>query len=195
MLFTPPGLSNLLLILDNNPMNKKTSFIVVVVALLVIAVAIIIWLCVSLQQAQKEAAQAVQAVETQKQIEIAAQQAAEAQKEKDLEAELMITWPSRGSQLCYEQQYSISWQAPADMDTVTATLYTPSSTTRLGDYPAVNGMSGNVGFGSSPWYLTDASGAVVPTSQAYKIKLSGMYHGHEISTSTDGVFSIGKCQS
>ena len=175
-------------------MNKKTFVIGGLIVLLAASASVIVWMRMSLQQAQRDAAQATQALEAQKQADIAAKQAEAAQKEKDLENQLQIVWPVRGSQLCLEQPYSVSWQAPVDMDAVTVVLYTPTSSTRIGDYPAVSWTSRDLGSGSFLWDLTNAAGFVVQPSQVYKLTISGMYHGHEISTSTDGVFSIGDCK-
>jgi hypothetical protein len=176
-------------------MNNKSILTGALVVLLVIAVGVIGWLYVSFERAQRDAAQAAQTLEAQKQADIAAKQTAALQQEQALEDQLKVTWPSRGTQLCYEHQYSISWQAPADMDAVTVVLYSPTSSTRIGDFPAVNnGTGAGIGYGSTPWDLTNAAGEVVPPSQVYKLTISGMYHDHQISTSTEGVFSIGYCK-
>jgi len=175
-------------------MNKKSLATTILFVLLGASIVVIVWLFVSIQQTQKTAVQATQALEAQKQAEIAAKQAEAAQQEKALDDQLKITFPGRNTQLCLEQPYSVSWQAPKDMDAVTVVLYTPTSSQRIGDYPAVAGTSGDMGFGSFQWDLTNAAGYVVEPSQVYKMTISGMYHGHLISTSTDGVFSVSSCR-
>ena len=166
----------------------------VLVIIIVVLAAAVVWLYVSLNSAQMEAAQATQMLQNEKQSELAAKQAQADAQENALENELKITWPGQGSRLCFENPYSVSWQAPKDMDAVTIYLYTPTTSTHIGDYPAVSGTSGDIGFGSFQWDLTNASHFVVPESQVYKMTISGQYHGHQISTSTAGVFSIQNCQ-
>lgn len=177
-------------------MNKNTTHVIIgiLVVVLVVAFCGIGWLLATLNQTNQEAMQARQALATQQQAQVVAQQAQAAAAEKTQDDKLKITWPSRGATLCYENEYSVSWQAPVDMDAVTITLRTPTMSTMLGDFPATNGNNGDVGFNSFTWDLTNKSGSVVPESQVYKMDISGMYHGHQISTSTDGVFSISECK-
>lgn len=158
---------------------KKNIIIGALIVLLVAAIGAIVWLSASLA--------------AQKQAQVAMEQAQAAEKEAALESKLKISWPTANTKLCYEQQYSVSWQAPLGMDIVSIGLVTPSGTTKIGDYPAMSGTGDDVGYGSFQWDLTDASGSIVPASQVYKMSIAGAFHGHDISTTTAGVFSIGNC--
>ena len=73
-----------------------------------------------------------------------------------------ITWPTSNTSLCYENQYSVSWQTPSDMDIVKADLITPNSDVDLGQFPAINSNGTGVSYGSFSWDLTDANGQIIP---------------------------------
>lgn len=179
---------------------KNTNTIVVVLSILVIVSIIInVGQYMSLMQTRDQLVRANTTIAEQKQDEI---DAAKAQADRERQAvidKLKISWPTANSQLCYEQQYSISWQTPLDMEAVTINLVTPTASEpmdsiKIGDFPAFNGRGDDVGYGSTQWDLTDNKGHVVPESKVYKLMIGGTLGGQYISTTTDGVFSVGYCR-
>lgn len=121
------------------------------------------------------------------------------QKAQDQLNKFKVTWPTKGARLCFEQLYSVNWEAPLGMEVVSTSLYSPTSSltpsTRydLGSHPAINSNGENKGYGSFSWDLTDVNGSIIPAGDIYKISISGMYNNQVISTSSEGVFSIGNC--
>jgi len=176
-------------------MNNKNGIVTIVSVLLAIAILVIVGMYLyysnemsSLQSSNASLASKATAYDASQQ-KAAADDAAQ-------RALFKVTSPSANSGFCYENEYSVSWQAPQQgMDIITAELVSPTSDINLGQFPATNNSVGSgVGYGSFNWDLTDANGNVVAPSKVYKLKLSGTYKGQPITAESDGLFSVSKCQ-
>jgi|GEM_PF-5311095 TolA-binding protein len=120
-------------------------------------------------------------------------QEAKQQQLQQSEGLLKVTSPKDGDQLCYGNSYTVAWQAPSDMRSVTVTLYTPISSSILGSFPAIGSTLNGVGQGGFLWDLKNQAGYIVPANQVYTITISGIYQGQQTATSSEGLFSVGNC--
>lgn len=106
---------------------------------------------------------------------------------------LKIISPNGGETICSNENFPISWQAPADLETVIITLTTSVSANRLGEFPAVKTVKDNVGYGSVSWNLKNEGGYSIAPGGVYKLWLHSTYKGQTIESRSDKIFSIIDC--
>jgi hypothetical protein len=108
---------------------------------------------------------------------------------------LKVVSPKGGDVFCLDQPNEISWNAPPELQTVVASLDTSVTFNRLGEFPAIQQTKNGVGIGKTMWNMKNEAGFEVPESEVYRISLSGNLNGQQLSTTSDQIFAVKKCQA
>jgi hypothetical protein len=103
--------------------------------------------------------------------------------------------PNGGEAFCLEQPNEISWNVPPEVQTVVASLDTSVTFNRIGEFPAISSVENGIGTGKALWNMKNEGGFDVSEGNVYRITLTADYKGQQIRATSDGIFSVKKCQA